>query len=95
MDIDTTQGRADRARQSTAIERCIQAELKRYFSMLEGQPPADLYRLVMRQAEGALIRSVLEQCNGNQSRAAAWLGISRGTLRGKLAEQSDTQDHKP
>lgn len=88
MATDTSDQARPIRNQSTAIEHCIQKELQRYFALLEGQPPADLYRLVMRQAEGALIRSVLAECKGNQSRAASWLGISRGTLRGKLAEQS-------
>lgn len=70
----------------TAIQRCVREELDRYFALLDGEPPSDLYRLVMHQVEASLIGSVLRECNGNRSRAAVWLGISRGTLRGKLAE---------
>jgi len=70
----------------TVIARCVREELARYFEVLDGEPPSDLYRAVMRQAEAALLRSVLDQCRGNQSRAAGWLGISRGTLRGKLTD---------
>ena len=73
----------------TAIECCVQDELERYFEMLDGQPPADLYRMVIRQAESALLTSVLQQCGGNQSKAATWLGISRGNLRNKLAEMEN------
>jgi Fis family transcriptional regulator len=91
MATDTSERPALGQNEATIIERCIEKELKRYFALLEGQPPADLYRLVMRQAEGAVIRAVLAECKGNQSRAASWLGISRGTLRGKLAEQSDSE----
>lgn len=71
---------------STAIQSCVERELKRYFDVLEGEAPRDLYRMVMHQVEEALIRSVMEQCRGNQSKAATWLGISRGTLRCKLSE---------
>jgi len=40
----------------------------------------------MRQADKALITSVLEECNGNQSKAALYLGLSRGTLRSKMSD---------
>lgn len=58
----------------------------RYFEMLDGEKPSGLYRLVIRQAEQALLSMVMRECGGNQSRAAEWLGISRGNLRSKLAD---------
>ena len=73
------------AARETAIQRCVKAELQRYFELLDGEPPNDLYRMVMQQVERSLLDTVLQQCDGNRSQAAAWLGISRGTLRGKLA----------
>lgn len=72
---------------NTNIQNCIQEELTRYFELLEGQPPSDLYRMVMSQVEHTLITYVMEECGNNQSRAAEYLGISRGTLRNKLTEQ--------
>lgn len=72
---------------NTNIQNCIQEELNRYFELLEGQPPRDLYRMVMSQVEHTLITYVMEECGNNQSRAAEYLGISRGTLRNKLTEQ--------
>jgi Fis family transcriptional regulator len=38
----------------------------------------------MSQVEEPLLRAVLEATGGNQSRAAAMLGLNRGTLRTKL-----------
>lgn len=73
----------------TAIECCVAKELDRYFEMLDGQAPADLYRMVIRQAESALLASVLRECGGNQSKASTWLGISRGNLRNKLADMEN------
>lgn len=70
----------------TAISCCVQDELLRYFDMLDGEKPSGLYRMVIRQAEQALLSTVMRECGGNQSRAAEWLGISRGNLRNKLAE---------
>lgn len=70
----------------TPIERCVGEELKRHFDLLGDEPPRDLYKLVMRQAESSLLLTVMDECRGNQSKAATWLGISRGTLRGRLAE---------
>lgn len=70
----------------TAITHCVQEELRRYFDMLDGEDPSNVYHLVMHQAEHALIDSVMRECGGNQSKATKWLGISRGTLRNKLAD---------
>lgn len=72
----------------TALQRCVNGELDRYFEMLDGEVPHDLHRMVMRQVESALIDYVLKECRGNQSKASQWLGISRGTLRGKLADKT-------
>lgn len=70
----------------TPIQRCVHNELRRYFTMLDGEEPSHLYRMVIQQAENALLESVMHECRGNQTRAALWLGISRGNLRSKLAD---------
>jgi two-component system nitrogen regulation response regulator GlnG len=55
---------------------------------LASLPPgeADLYRRVIEPAEKAVIRHALHRCRGNQSEAAALLGLHRNTLRNKLRE---------
>jgi len=85
-----TQNTPMESREETALQRCVNSELERYFEMLDGEVPRDLHRMVMRQVESALITYVLDECRGNQSKAAQWLGISRGTLRGKLADSKQT-----
>ncbi|GEM_PF-266386 len=68
------------------VKLCIETELERYFAMLDGQTPAALHKLVIGEAEQALLACVLRHAGGNQSRAAQYLGINRGTLRKKLRE---------
>ena len=57
-----------------------------YFATLNGHRPARLYDLVLREVEEPLFRVVLDYAEGNQSRAADWLGINRNTLRRKLLD---------
>lgn len=49
----------------------------------------DLFRKVIRDAEQAIIQEVLDHYEGNQVKASRVLGISRTTLRGKLARVED------
>ena len=80
----TAEDNTDIRKEASAIQQCVHDELNRYFQMLDGEAPRELHRLLMGQVESALFAYVMEECRGNQSRAAQWLGISRGTLRGKL-----------
>lgn len=57
-----------------------------YFSHLDGEMSTDIYQMVMAQVESALLVSVMKHVNGNQSKAAVCLGISRGTLLKKLTQ---------
>lgn len=68
----------------------VEKELHQYFDILNGQKPCELHDLVIGQVEEALFRVVLEYCDGNQSKAAAYLGINRGTLRKKLSQYNLT-----
>jgi Fis family transcriptional regulator len=67
------------------LNQCVKAVLDHYFIQLNGHETADLYELVIKEVERPLLQSVMDQANGNQSRAASMLGISRSTLRKKLA----------
>ena len=46
----------------------------------------DLHGRLIQQAERAAVRFALERCRGNQSEAAALLGLHRNTLRNKIRE---------
>jgi len=58
--------------------------LDRYFKDLNGHKPAELYGLVLGEVEPPLFNAVMDYTQGNQTQAAAILGISRATLRKKL-----------
>lgn len=63
----------------------LQQSLQNYFAQLDGEEPTNLYGMVLAQMEVPLLKMVMRYTNGNQSKAAKFLGISRGTLRKKLA----------
>lgn len=59
--------------------------LESYFTQLDGQEVVDLHALVISEVEKPLLEAVLNHTKSNQSKAAKMLGLSRGTLRKKLA----------
>ena len=69
---------------SNEIGRSVENSLEEYFRKLDGEPPHDIYDMVIGHVERALLASVLARANGNQSQAADMLGLNRGTLRSKL-----------
>jgi Fis family transcriptional regulator, factor for inversion stimulation protein len=60
--------------------------LEDYFRELNGHAPRNLYESILDQVEPPLLRITLRYCEGNQSRAAEWLGLNRATLRKKLKQ---------
>ncbi len=68
------------------IEDCVRESLESYFKDLRGVPPAAMYEMILRVVERPLFETVMQHAEGNQSRAAEWLGINRNTLRRKLLE---------
>lgn len=68
------------------IEECIRDSLEIYFKDLDGVEPAAMYQMILNVMEKPLLDVVLKHAEGNQSRAAEWLGINRNTLRRKLLD---------
>ena len=68
------------------IEECVRESLESYFKDLRGVEPTAMYEMILRVVEKPLLDVVMAHAEGNQSRAAEWLGINRNTLRRKLVE---------
>ena len=64
----------------------VATSIRRYLGDLNGSGTENLYEIALRELEIPLFIEVLQHCDGNQSRAAAMLGIHRATLRKKLRE---------
>jgi len=62
----------------------VRRALERYFRDLEGEKPSAIYDMVMTSVEKPMIETVLGKADGNQTLAAAMLGIDRNTLRKKM-----------
>lgn len=60
--------------------------LDQYFRDLDGEKPAAIYDMVMKNAERPMLEFVLKLAGGNQTVAAEMLGINRNTLRRKLSD---------
>ena len=71
---------------SNEIGRTVERSLDEYFRRLDGEPPHGIYEMVIAHVERALLSSMLERSNGNQTQAAEMLGLNRNTLRAKLAK---------
>jgi len=70
----------------SALRDCVAQAVRRYLRDLGDNPVEDLHQMVLREVEVPLFAEVLRHYDGNQSRAAAALGINRSTLRKKLKE---------
>ncbi|THF64417.1 helix-turn-helix domain-containing protein [Pseudothauera rhizosphaerae] len=71
---------------SNDIAESVQRTLDQYFRDLDGERPAAIYDMVIRNVERPMLEFVLRQAGGNQTAAADMLGINRNTLRRKLNE---------
>lgn len=70
----------------SSLRDCVALVVRRYLRDLGDHPAEDLHSLILQEVEKPLFTEVLEHCDGNQSRAAAALGLNRGTLRKKLRD---------
>ena len=68
------------------IEECVRDSLEQYFKDLRGTEPHAVHAMIVGTVEKPMLEVVMRHAQGNQSKAADWLGINRNTLRRKLLE---------
>ena len=85
MNADRTDS-SPREAPHTPLREHVATSIQRYLGDLNGNDTDNLYEVALRELEIPLFVEVLNFCDGNQSRAAAMLGIHRATLRKKLRE---------
>lgn len=77
---------SSRAAPRVPLREHVANSVRRYIRDLDGCQTQELYEIALRELEIPLFAEVLQHCDGNQSRAAAMLGIHRATLRKKLRD---------
>jgi Fis family transcriptional regulator len=84
--IRSIENQLDKAgeQQMSQLYNAVKHSIRRYLYELDGTEPNEMYAMVLRQIELPLLEAVLEHTRGNQSKAAEFLGLNRGTLRKKL-----------
>jgi Fis family transcriptional regulator len=68
------------------VADAVRRSLERYFKDMDGERPTAIYDMVLKNVEKPMIEMVLGRAEGNQTRAAAMLGIDRNTLRKKMRQ---------
>jgi Fis family transcriptional regulator len=68
------------------IEEAVRVSLESYFRDLRGTEPDNMHDMMVTVIEKPLLETVMHHAEGNQSRAAQWLGLNRNTLRKKLVQ---------
>ena len=68
------------------LYNAVKHSVRRYLYELDGSSPNEMYDMVLRQVERPLLEAVLDYTHGNQSKAAEYLGLNRGTLRKKIRD---------
>mgnify|MGYP001193931041 FL=1 len=72
---------------SSNLSAVVKKEAKLYIKNMNGNGHSSkMHSLFLNDTERTLIDTVLESCNGNVTKSADFLGISRGTLIKRIKE---------
>jgi len=74
----------ERTENESGLSSNIRTSLSQFLNDLDGENPGNIYDMVLQQIEQPLLELIMHHVDGNQSKAAEFLGINRGTLRKKL-----------
>jgi Fis family transcriptional regulator, factor for inversion stimulation protein len=69
------------------LRESAQTAIRHFLGQLDGHTTG-LFDVVVAQVEEPLLREIMAFTQNNQSKAAAMLGLNRGTLRKKLRQYS-------
>jgi len=94
MSTAKTRKSAIKADHSTPLRQSVKAAIRRYLQDMGQSQPDSLYRTLLAEVEPPLIEEVLRYTQGNQSRTARILGMTRNTLRTKLNRYDITVDNR-
>ena len=67
------------SRNNNDISACVFGALEQYFRDLDGERPAAIYDMVMRNVEKPMLQIVLQQAGGLA--AGAWLALGAASVR--------------
>lgn len=70
----------------TFLENWLDKSVKKYVSHMDGRQDGGLHGLIIGGVERPLLKIVLEETEGNRTKAANILGINRNTLRKKIQD---------
>ena len=77
-------GQKKKANKLPSMAECVVMATEQFLDDMGNTSPDNLHKVIMSEAERALIVTVLEHTDNNQSKAAEILGITRATLRSRM-----------
>jgi|DEB0MinimDraft_10_1074344.scaffolds.fasta_scaffold90305_2 Fis family transcriptional regulator len=70
---------------SPCLKQFVSVATQQFLDDMGSTPPDNLHKVILSEAERAMIETVLAHTENNQSKAAELLGITRSTLRSRMA----------